>query len=382
MRIVFLTLRQHVREVLGRVGRACGRVVREALAPAPGDAGGPGRGLLADLARSKRELLAENAFLRQQLLVAARQVRKPGFRVWDRLILVILAAVLAKWRSALILVKPETLLRWHRDVFRRLWRWRSRRKVRAKRRLSTEMVSLIRRMATQNRLWGAERIRGELLKLGCSVAKSTIQRYIRRIRSTPPEGQRWSTFLRNQAAGIWSCDLFEVRDLWFRCHFVFVVMHLASRRMLLAATTVAPRADWLAQQLRQLTPFGQGPKFLLRDNDAKFGTVFDDVAKGAGVRVIRTPVMAPKANAHCERLIGSVRRECLDHLLVFGEGHLQHVLDQDRDYYNTCRPHQGIGSTAPTHSIARLALPEPVVPHGAISRPVLGGLHHDYRSAA
>jgi hypothetical protein len=142
-------------------------------------------------------------------------------------------------------------------------------------------------MATENRLWGAERIRGELLKLGCAVAKSTIQRYISRIRSTPPGGQRWSTFLRNQAAGIWTCDLLEARDIWFRCHFVFVVMHLASRRMLHVATTTTPSADWLAQQLRQLTPFGQGPKFLLRDHDAKFGTVFDDVAKSAGVRVVR-----------------------------------------------------------------------------------------------
>jgi putative transposase len=133
------------------------------------------------------ELLAENAFLRQQLLVAARHVKKPRFRVWDRLIMVALAGVVANWRSALIIVKPETLLRWHRDVFRLIWRWRSRRKARAKPRLSKETVSLIRRMATENRLWGAERIRGELLKLGCAVAKSTIQRYISRIRSTP----RW-----------------------------------------------------------------------------------------------------------------------------------------------------------------------------------------------
>ena len=228
-------------------------------------------------------------------------------------------------------MKPETLLRWHRDVFRLIWRWRSRRRARAKPRLSAETVSLIRRMATENRLWGAERIRGELLKLGCAVAKSTIQRYWRRIRSTPPGGQRWSTFLRNQAAGIWSCDLFEVRDLWFRCHFAFVVMHLASRRMLLATTTTSPSANWLAQQLRQLTPFGQGPKFLRSRSDAKFGTVFDDVAKGAGVRVIRTPVRAPKANSHCERLIGSVRRECLDHVLVLGAEHLQRVLGQYRD---------------------------------------------------
>ncbi len=237
-------------------------------------------------------------------------------------------------------------------------------------------------MAIQNRLWGAERIRGELFKLGWSVAKSTIQRHISRIRSTPPDGQRWSTFLRNQAAGIWSCDLLEVRDLWFRCHFVFVVMHLASRRMLHAATTTAPSADWLAQQLRQLTPFGQGPKFLLRDHDAKFGTVFDDVANGAGVRVIRTPVLAPKANSYCERLIGSVRRECLDHVLVLGEDHLQRMLDRYRDYYNAHRPHQGIAQRRPDVFDRPARAPQPAAPHRVISRPVLGGLHHDYRLAA
>jgi len=376
------TFHQRMCGLLSYADRVRRRLVQGALAPKPGAAAGPGRGLITDLARSKKELLAENAFLRQQLLVAARHVRKPLFRAWDRLTLVVLAALFANWRSALVLVKPETLLGWHRDVFRLFWRWRSRRKAPAKPRISADVVLLIRRMATENRLWGAERIRGELLKLGHSVAKGTIQRYISRIRRTPPEGQRWSTFLRNQAAGIWSCDLFGVRDLWFRCHFVFVVMQLESRRLLLAAATTAPSAEWLAQQLRQLTPFGQGSKFLLRDHDAKFGTVFDDVAKGAGVRVIRTPVMAPKANAHCERLIGSVRRECLDHLLVFGEGHLQRVLDQYRAYYNTCRPHQGIGQRRPDTFDRPARAPDLVVRHDVISRPVLGGLHHDYRSAA
>ena len=159
-------------------------------------------------------------------------------------------------------------------------------------------------------------------------------------------------------------------------------MQLESRRLLLAAATTAPSAEWLAQQLRQLTPFGQGSKFLRSRSDANFGTVFDDVAKGAGVRVIRTPVMAPKANAHCERLIGSVRRECLDHLLVFGERHLQLVLDQYRAYYNSCRPHQGIGQRRPNTFDRPARAPDLVVRHDVISRPVLGGLHHDYRSAA
>jgi transposase InsO family protein len=296
--------------------------------------------------------------------------------------LVIFAALFATWRDALVLVAPETLLRWHREGYRLFWKWRSKPRSPRPPRLSGELIALIRCMATQNRLWGAERIRGELLKLGFSVAKSTIQRYVSRSRSTPPEGQRWSTFLRNQAAGIWACDLFEIRDLWFRCHFVFVVMHLASRRILLAAATTAPGADWLAQHHSQLTPFGHGPKFLLRDNDAKFGTVFDDAAEGAGSRVIRTPVMAPKANAYCERLIGSVRRECLDHLLVFGEDHLQRVLDQYRDYYNARRPHQGIGQRRPDTFDHLPRAPQPVAGHRVISRPVLGGLHHDYRLAA
>ena len=249
-------------------------------------------------------------------------------------------------------------------------------------RLPRDLIALIRRMANENRLWSAERIRGELLKLGFAAAKSTIQRYISPIRSTPLEGQRWSTFLKNQAAGIWSCDLFEVRDLWFRSHIVFVVMHLESRRILHAVTTRAPNTEWLTQQLRHLTPFGQGPKFLLRDNDAKFGAVFDDVAKGAGVRVIRTPVLAPKANSHCERLIGSVRRECLDHVLVLGEDHLQRVLDEYRGFFNAHRPHQGIGQRRPISFDRPARSPEPVAPHRVTSHPVLGGLHHDYRIAA
>jgi len=237
--------------------------------------------------------------------------------------------------------------------------------------------------STENRLWGAERIRGELLKLGISVAKSTVQRYRSRFRSVPPEGQHWSTFLKNQAAGIWCCDLFEVRDLFFRCHFVFVVMHLESRRILCAVTTTAPNSSWLAQQLRELTPFGDGPKFLLRDNDAKFGTVFDRVAAGAGIRVIRTPIRAPKANSHVERLIGSVRRECLDLVLVRGHHHLQQLLDEFRAYFNEARPHQGLGQRRPNiaNQPARTPLPSSG-PHRVTSRSIFGGLHHDYRHAA
>ena len=226
---------------------------------------------------------SKNALLRQQLIVAARRVKKPQFRPSERMLLVALSAMFAHWRQALVLVQPETLLRWHRDLFRRLWTWRSKLKLARSPRLSKDVIALIRIMALDNRLWGAERIHGELLKLGFSVATSTIQGYIARFRSTP-RGQSWSTFLRNQAAGIWSCDLFEVRDLSLRAHYVFVVMHLETRRLLLATSTAEPTSGWLAQQLRNLTPPGLGPKFLIRDNDCKFGRCFDDVAGGAGIQ--------------------------------------------------------------------------------------------------
>ena len=168
---------------------------------------------------------------RQQLVVATRRLKRARFTRRDRVILVALSTLFTRWREALLLVKPETVLRWHRQGFRLLWAWRSKPWRRPGTRLAKAVVALMQRIATENRRWGAERIRGELLKLGYTAAKSTIQRYMSRFRGTAPEGQRWSTFLRNQAQGIWSCDLFEVRDVWFRCHSVFVVMHLQTRRL-------------------------------------------------------------------------------------------------------------------------------------------------------
>jgi transposase InsO family protein len=248
--------------------------------------------------------------------------------------------------------------------------------------LATEVIALIKRMATENRRWGAERIRGELLKLGYTAAKTTVQRYMSRFRGATPEGQRWSTFLRNQALGIWSCDLLEVRDIWFRCHYVFVVMHLQTRRLLHAVSTTEPTAEWLAQQLRHLTPYGNGPIFLLRDHDGKFGAAFDAVARGAGTRVIRTPIRSPKANGHVERLIGTLRRECVDHILILGEAHLQRVLDEYRHFYNESRPHQGIGQRRPAAFSELACAAKPVEGVAVVSRSVLGGLHYDYRLAS
>jgi putative transposase len=296
-------------------------------------------------------------------------------------LLVALSAMFVHWRQALVLVQPETLLRWHRDVFRSWWTWRSKPKSPRSPRLSKDVIALVRIMALDNRLWGAERIHGELLKLGFSVATSTIQGYIARFRSTP-RGQSWSTFLRNQAAAIWSCDLFEVRDLCLRAHYVFVVMHLETRLLLLATSTTEPTSRWLAQHLRNLTPPGLAPKFLIRDNDCKFGRCFDDVARGAGIRIIRTPKLAPKANAHCERAIGSVRRECLDHILILNQRHLQLVLDEYRCYFNTSRPHQGIDQRRPSSFDKPSLGRKPPAGARVVAGPVLGGLHHTYQIVA
>jgi transposase InsO family protein len=233
-------------------------------------------------------------------------------------------------------------------------------------------------MAAENRLWGAERIRGELLKLGVRVAKRTVQRYMRGVRpATPRGGQSWRTFLRNHT--VWACDFLQTYDIWFRPIFAFFIVDVNAKRVVHVAVTRAPTQAWTAQQLRNATPFGQGPEFILRDRDDKFGAVFDRVATGAGIRVLRTAIQAPLMNSVCERFLGSVRRECLDHLMILGEAHLQHVLaDYALSYFNTARPHQGIGQQIPVsgeHLRARFT--------GSVTAiSVLGGLHHDYRAAA
>ena len=332
-------------------------------------------GTLRDAFRGRSELLAENALLRQQLIVASRQVKRPPFRPHERGIVVALSSVVKHWRSAVLLVKPETVLRWHREGFRLIWRHRSRSAKRPEPRITEETISLIRQMARENRLWGAERIRGELLKLGIRVAKRTIQRHMRSV-CPPSDGQSWRTFLQNHT--VWACDFLQVYDVWFRPLFAFFVIDVNAKEVVHVAVTRAPSARWTAQQLGNATPFGTGPAFVVRDNDNKFGAEFDRVAESIGARVITTAIHAPKMNATCERFLGSVRRECLDHIIILGERHLRSVLDEYVVHFNSGRPHQGIAQRVPLPSgKSSSAKGEKVV-----AIPVLGGLHHEYRRAA
>ena len=237
-------------------------------------------------------------------------------------------------------------------------------------------MALIKRMAKENRTWGAERIRGELLKLGIRVSKSTIQKHMYEARKPWSPKQTWATFLRNHASEIWACDFLQTYDVLFRSMFVFVIIELSSRRLVHFGVTRNPTDAWLAQQMREATPFGEGPRYLIRDNDRKYGRLFSRVASGTGIEVLRTPYEAPKANAVCERFLGSVRRECLDHLLILSERHLYRLMKQYQEYFNHARPHQGIGQRIPCQPGRRA---DPQMIGDLISRPVLGGLHHDYR---
>jgi putative transposase len=361
-----------LRRVVAGVVRRVSAGAREASRPAP-----MLLGLAADGFRSRTELLAENALLRQQLIVAARTVKRPKVRAHERGLIVLLAALTQKWRNALLLLRPETVLRWHRHGFRLFWRWKSSRRRAPEPRIALETVELIRTMARDNFLWGAERIRGELLKVGVRVSKRTVQKYMRGARRFAPRGQSWAMFLRNHMHQIWACDFLQTFDVWFRPIFAFFVVELGSRRVVHIAVTVNPDSIWVAQQLRNATDFGVGPRFLIRDRDDKYGSAFDRVARGAGTRVLKTPVRAPRANAICERFLGAVRRECLDHMIIVGERHLLATLVEFCRYFNASPNHQGIGQLIPAGTSTPAAGSGPV-----IASAVLGGLHHDYRRAA
>ncbi|HEY6285984.1 MAG TPA: integrase core domain-containing protein [Ktedonobacteraceae bacterium] len=243
-----------------------------------------------------------------------------------------------------------------------------------------ETITLIREMATANRLWGAERIRGELLKLGMHVCKRTIQKYMRTIRIPQPRGQRWATFLHNHAAQIWACDFLQVTDLFFRPLFVFVIIELKFRRVIHVGVTRSPTDPWVAQQLREATPYGQAPKYLICDHDSKFGSCFARVATTSAIELLRTAYHAPRANAICERFLRSVRQECLDHLFIFHEKQLQRVLNAYVSYFNRARPHQGIQQQIPEKR--RLSGSAEHTGGKVMAVPILAGLHHDYQRVA
>jgi transposase InsO family protein len=288
-----------------------------------------------------------------------------------------------EWRSALRNVKPDTLIRWHRKGFRLFWRWKS--KPTGRPPLPKEVRDLIRRLAAENRTWGEERIANELkLKLGIGVSPRTVGKYLKQRgpRREPDPTQRWLTFVHNHAQAIVACDFFVVVTATFRTLYVFVILELGSRRILHHNVTLHPSAEWTLQQFREVLSFDHPYRFVIHDRDNIFSQELDKQVAGMGVRVLRTPVRSPKANAVCERFGGSLRRECLDFLIPFNERHLKFVLTCWIAHYNHGRPHMGLGPAIP----APLRPPPPETPdrhclppgHVVRSRAILGGLHHEY----
>jgi transposase InsO family protein len=246
-------------------------------------------------------------------------------------------------------------------------------KSQGKPKISAETIALIEKMAKENQLWGAERIRGELLKLGIEVSKRSIQRYMPKDRKEHSSSQSWATFLKNQAGNTWACDFTVVNDWLFRQWYIFVIMELKTRRIIHAGVTKYPTDEWTAQQLREATPWGNSPKYLIRDRDSKYATHFSAV--GASIKELKTPYRTPQANGICERFMGSLRRECLDHILIYDDKHLRQVVNAYITYFNQERPHQGIGQRIPDQYDLTRSKPT----RGRItSKAILGGLHHSY----
>jgi putative transposase len=336
--------------------------------------------------RSAEAKEIEILVLRHELAVLRRQHSQPRLQPTDRALLAALSRLLPRARWPVFLVRPETLLRWHRCMIRRHWTYPSTSTGRPP--ISEQVQQLVMRLARENPRWGYQRIHGEVLRLGVRVSASSIRRVLR-AHGLDPAPRRtsttWRSFLRQQAAGIVACDFFTVDSVWLRRLHVLFFIELGSRRVHLAGVTDHPTALWVAQQARNLlVDLGDQAaawKFLIRDRDAKFTRVFDGVWHSTGSEVICRPVQAPNANAYAERWVGTVRRECLDQLLIVGRQQLVRVLRRYVEHYNQRRPHRSLDHATPVPSERTEARSGPHL--GQLRRrDVLGGLIHEYEYAA
>jgi transposase InsO family protein len=324
---------------------------------------------ICDLFKSRWRLQAENLFLRHQINIALRRaLPRPRLRGSDRALLVWMIRSCPNLLELAQVVKPETILRWHRAGFRVFWRWKSQNRV-GRPRIDRDLRELIRRMSSENLRWGASRIHGELLMLGFQVAQSTVSKYM--ISGGKPRSQGWKTFLRNHAEAIAAIDMCVVPTLTFERLFAFLVLGHGRRQVLWFEVTRQPTAEWLARQITEAFPWASAPAYLVRDNDGAYGQVFKNRVRAMGIRDRPISPGSPWQNSYAERLIGTLRRECLDHMLIFGEAHLRQILKLYATYYNHSRTHLSLHKDAP--------FGRAVQQYGTIAAtPVLSGLHHRY----
>ena len=331
--------------------------------------------LVGLLFRSHTGLLAENMALRHQLSVLQRTARRPRLKARDRVFWVWLSRIWPQWRSALLIVQPETVVKWHRQGFRLYWRWKSRAGKPGRPRVDPEIRELIRRISRENPLWGSPRIRDELALLGLKVAKSTVEQYM--IRNGKPPSQSWKIFIDNHIKDIAAVDFFTVSTVTFRILYCFVVLRLDRRCVVHFNVTTNPTARWTAQQLVEAFPYDQTPRFLIRDRHGTYGHVVRERLRGMGIAEVLTAPRSPWQNGYAERLVGSIRRECLDHLIVLSERHLLRILGEYFEYYHRSRPHQSLDGNSPDPRNVESSDGRRV-----LGTAVLGGLHYTYRRAA
>ena len=324
---------------------------------------------IVGLFRPRAALQVEILVLRHQLNVLRR--RSPG-RVAvsniDRLVFTGLYRLVPQVLDALKILKPETVIRWHRAGFRSYWRWKSR-PLGGRPRTPADIRQLIRGMSVANPLWGAPRIHGELLKLGIDVGQTTVAKYMAKRRRPPTQG--WKTFLRNHADAIASMDMFVVPTISFRLLYGLAILRHSRRELLWLGVTSHPDAEWIARQLTEACGWCTVPQYLVRDRDGAYGEAFIRRLRAMGIRDRPIAARSPWQNGYVERLIGSIRWECLDHVVVFGERHLRHLLNSYRQYYNEVRTHLSLQKDAPlSRDVRRFG--------HVLSVPILGGLHHQY----
>jgi putative transposase len=327
--------------------------------------------LLPLLVVGHRQLALENLALRQQLAVYKRRLPRPKLRPTDRLFWAALATAWTAWRQALVIVSPDTVLRWQRRRFRAYWTELSGRSTGGRPPVDAEIVTLIRKMAAANPLWGAPRIHGELRKLGIEISERTVSRLMPKSRTGP--SQTWRTFLANHIGDFISIDFFTMPTARLRVLFVLVVLAHHRRRVVHFGVTEHPTAAWTAQQLVDAFPDESAPACLLRDRDQVYGQRFRDRVKGMSIDEVLTAPQSPWQNPFAERLIGSIRRECLNHVLVLGERHLHRILSRYFSYYHQARTHLALDKDAPDTRPIELPASGRIV-----QLPEVGGLHHRY----
>lgn len=324
----------------------------------------------------REELVLENLALRQQLAMLKREHPRPRATVLDRAFWVALSRTWCNWANALVVVQPATVVRWHREAFRRFWTWISRpRGERGQPRVAADVREAIRRLAEENPSWGAPRIHGELVKLGFDVSERTVARYMPKRPPDPDKIRRWMAFLRNHKDGIAAMDFLVVPTVTFRLLYCLVFIEHGRRRVLHFNVTEHPTAAWVVQQIREAFPYDTAPKHLIFDRDSTFCERVVASIKGMGIEPCRTAFQTPWQNPICERFNGTLRRDLLDHVVVFGQDHLRKLVREFLGYYHGSRTHLGLDKDCPEpRAITPRQSPDAVL-H---SVPQVGGLHHRY----